>query len=74
MNGVVVTKGNYAVRAGDVVTVPQGAWRRTVRVVALGERRGPAREARALFEETAMVLRAHGAPSWELLLAEDGQE
>lgn len=72
VNGALVAKANHAVRPGDTVTVPQGPWQRTVRVVALGDRRGPAGEARALFEETAAIRRAELLPQWEPLLADDG--
>jgi ribosomal 50S subunit-recycling heat shock protein len=51
--------------------VPQGPWQRTVQVVALGTRRGPASEARTLFRETANVRRADLLPAWEPLLADD---
>ena len=51
INGSTVTKPNQAVRVGDIVIVPQGGWRRTVRVCGLGVRRGPASEARLLYEE-----------------------
>ena len=51
INREVVTKTHYRVRPGDVLTFPQGATVRVVRVVALGTRRGPAAEARALYEE-----------------------
>lgn len=57
LNGAAVAKANQAVRVGDVVVLPQGGWQRTVRVVALGARRGPAAEARLLYEETAPALR-----------------
>lgn len=71
VNGIAVAKPNHTIRPGDVVTVSQRGWERTVRVVALGERRGPATEARGLFEETALPRRA--APAWEpLLFADDG--
>jgi ribosome-associated heat shock protein Hsp15 len=71
VNGVAVSKANHAVRAGDIVVVMQRGWERTVRVVALGVRRGPASEARGLFEETAA--RRTEPPVWEpLLFAEDG--
>ena len=73
VKGAVVAKANHAVRAGDTVTVPQGPWQRTVRVIALGDRRGPASEARALFEETTAIRRADLAPQWERLLADDGE-
>jgi ribosome-associated heat shock protein Hsp15 len=73
VNGVAVAKPNHAVKAGDIVVVQQHGWERTVRVVALGERRGPAAEARGLFEEIAAARRA--LPQWEpLLFADDGGE
>lgn len=72
VNGIAVSKANHAVRAGDSVTVMLRGWQRTVRVVGLGTRRGPATEARTLFEETASAQRAD-APAWEpLLFADDG--
>jgi ribosome-associated heat shock protein Hsp15 len=72
VNGVVVLKPNHGVKRGDVVTVPQGPWQRSVQVLALGARRGPATEARTLFRETAAVRRAELAPAWEpLVLADD---
>lgn len=73
VNGVAVAKPNHAVKPGDVVVVSLRGWERSVRVVALGERRGPATEARSLFEETASARRA--PPAWEpLLFADDGGE
>ncbi|MGH8722151.1 MAG: RNA-binding S4 domain-containing protein [Burkholderiales bacterium] len=51
INREVVTKAHYRVRPGDVLTFPQGATVRVVRVLALGTRRGPATEARSLYEE-----------------------
>ena len=71
VNGATVAKPNHAIKTGDIVTLPQGPWQRTVEVVALGTRRGPAVEARTLFRETAAMHRADLAPAWELLLAED---
>ncbi len=46
-------KAHYLVRAGDVLTFPQGNDVRVVRVVTLGVRRGPAAEAQALYEDLA---------------------
>lgn len=72
VNGVAVGKPNHAVRPGDVVIVPQGSWQRTVEVLALGMRRGPASEAQTLYRETSSARRAHPVPVWEpLLLADD---
>lgn len=71
VNGAPARKPNHAVRVGDVIAVPQGGWRRTARIVALGTRRGPAVEARLLYEETAPAQRlAELAPEWLPLLAD----
>jgi ribosome-associated heat shock protein Hsp15 len=51
VGGRPVAKAHYAVKPGDVLTFPQGAVIRVVRIVALGIRRGPAPEARALYED-----------------------
>jgi hypothetical protein len=53
--------------------VPQGSWRCTVEVLALGTRRGPTVEARALFRETGTVPRADVSPAWEPLLHVDDE-
>ena len=69
INGSTVTKPNQAVRVGDIVIVSQSGWRRTVRVCGLGVRRGPASEARLLYEEQAAPLRLSAVPSdWIPLL------
>ena len=51
--GAPVFKAHYAVKPGDVLTFPLGPHIRSVRVLALGDRRGPAPEARALYEDLA---------------------
>jgi ribosome-associated heat shock protein Hsp15 len=72
VNGVAVRKANHAVRVADIVVVPQGGWQHTARIVALGTRRGPALEARLLYEEIAPAQRlAEMAPEWLPLLADD---
>ena len=53
------------------VVVPQGGVQRTLRVSALGVRRGPASEARVLYQETAAVRLRDMAPIWVPLLDED---
>lgn len=53
LNRVIVTKAHATVKPGDVLTFPQGGTIRVVKVVVLGERRGPAAEARTLYEELA---------------------
>ncbi len=57
VSGTVVGKAHYAVKPGDVLTFPQGRHIRVVRVVALGSRRGPAEEARTLYEDLAPPVR-----------------
>ncbi len=72
VNGATVTKPNQTVRVGDLVVVPQGEWQRTVRVLALGIRRGPAAEARTLYQEAGAAARLNDpAPDWVPLLDED---
>ncbi len=51
INRRVVAKAHAMVRPGDVLTFPQSGLIRVVRVVALGTRRGPAAEARTLYED-----------------------
>jgi ribosome-associated heat shock protein Hsp15 len=46
------TKPAHEVKAADMVVVRVGDWRWEVKVRALAERRGPAEEARKLYEET----------------------
>jgi ribosome-associated heat shock protein Hsp15 len=50
LNGIKVDKPGHVVKPGDVITLGKGAQVVVVRVVALAERRGPATEARALYE------------------------
>lgn len=44
-------KPSRAVRVGDRLRVTLGEWRRELVIRGLGERRGPAPEARALYED-----------------------
>ncbi len=46
-----VAKPAHPVRPGDVLTFPQGDRIRVIRIEALGHRRGPAPEARALYTD-----------------------
>jgi ribosome-associated heat shock protein Hsp15 len=71
INGKPASKPNQTVRVGDFVVVPQGSWQRTVRVVALGLRRGPAVEARTLYEEEAAARPPKATPGWVPLLDAD---
>lgn len=49
LNGSKISKTAQNVTAGDVLSFPQGRLTRVVEVVAIGERRGPAPEAQALY-------------------------
>jgi ribosome-associated heat shock protein Hsp15 len=53
VNSQVIKKAHHALKVGDVLTFPQGRAIRVVKVAALGERRGPAPEARTLYEDLA---------------------
>jgi ribosome-associated heat shock protein Hsp15 len=71
LNGTTIFKPNHLVRPGDAIAAPQGAYRRTVRVLALGSRRGPATEARLLYQEIAApALLSELVAAWEPLLAD----
>ncbi len=48
-----VEKPHHEIKPGDVLTFPLGPWVRVIEVVALGMRRGPAAEARALYSDLA---------------------
>ena len=53
LNGARVVKPGHGVKCGDVLTLPRGREVLAVRVVAFGERRGPASEAKDLYEIVA---------------------
>ena len=65
-DGAVVAKPSHIVRPGSVLTFVQGRHIRVVKVLAIGERRGPAAEAQSLYEDLA-------PPSEATRLAPDGQ-
>lgn len=70
--GAVALKPGLTVRVGDVVTVRRGRWSRRVTVLALGERRGSATEARLLYAEPEppLVLDAGERRDWVNLIDE----
>jgi len=55
LNEQIVAKTHQLVRPGDVITLTDRDQIRVLRVRALGERRGPATEARGLYEELACL-------------------
>jgi ribosome-associated heat shock protein Hsp15 len=72
LNGIRVRKANHTIRVGDIVVVPQGVLLRTVRVKALGGRRGPFSEAQLLYDEAAAPVHTKELdPSWKPLLGDE---
>ncbi|RVT84050.1 RNA-binding S4 domain-containing protein [Rhodobacteraceae bacterium CCMM004] len=51
VNGTRAAKASQGVAVGDVLTFVQGRAVRVVRLLALADRRGPAPEARALYDD-----------------------
>ena len=64
IGGEPVSKAHHKVRAGDILTFPQGRHIRVIKVLALASRRGPAPEAQALYEDLS-------PPSFESRLPRD---
>jgi ribosome-associated heat shock protein Hsp15 len=69
VGGTLALKPHQPVRVGDAVTVLRGHLRRSVTVLALGDRRGPSAEARRLYlePEPPMIEREPDSP-WTPLL------
>lgn len=63
INRQVTEKPHARLRVGDVLTVPMHTTVRVVRVVALAERRGPATQARMLYEDLTDPPAASCAPA-----------
>ncbi|MDP6874761.1 MAG: RNA-binding S4 domain-containing protein [Alphaproteobacteria bacterium] len=53
INGQIASKASATVKVDDVLTFPRGHHIRVVRILDLGQRRGPAPEAQALYEDLA---------------------
>jgi len=51
INGTAISKAHHMVKAEDVLTFPLGPYIRLIKVIKMGERRGPAPEARTLYED-----------------------
>jgi ribosome-associated heat shock protein Hsp15 len=51
VNGIPVSRPGRDITTGDVLTFPHGTRIRVVRILALGQRRGPATEAQELFAD-----------------------
>lgn len=50
VNGMRIEKPSASVEPGDIITLPRGREILAVRIQALAQRRGPAREAQTLYE------------------------
>ena len=68
VNGVRV-KPSREIRAGDTIDVTIGTVRRTAEVLGLSDRRGPARVAAKLYEESAESIAARERDALERRLA-----
>lgn len=55
VNAQRVKKPSTLIKSGDGLSFMQGRRLRSIRIVALGERRGPASEAKALYEDLTPV-------------------
>ena len=70
VNGVRVTKASITIVIGDVLTFPQERNIRVVELLALGERRGPAPEAQALYDDQSPAVLS--VPEARKLAAQSG--
>lgn len=55
LNRQVIRKVSQPLRVGDVLTIPYNGEIRVIEIAALGERRGPAGEARQLYHDRTVV-------------------
>lgn len=63
LNGQRVEKSAALLRCGDILTLPLGREIAAVKVLAIGERRGPAPEARCLYQVLTETTLDPGAPA-----------
>ena len=63
LNGQHCRKPGHFVSPGDVLTFPQGSRIRVIRVLALGQRRGPAGEAERLYDDLDAIAAGPDAPA-----------
>ena len=60
INSQRIRKAHYALKSGDILTLPQGSNIRVVRILAMPTRRGPAPEAQRCYEDIASADAAPG--------------
>lgn len=53
INGQIAAKAAVTIKVDDVLTFPRGHHIRVIKILELGQRRGPAPEAQALYEDLA---------------------
>jgi ribosome-associated heat shock protein Hsp15 len=63
IDGALVAKPGATIRPGQVLTFALGRHVRVIELVAVGERRGPAEEARALYRDLAPPTAETALPS-----------
>ena len=51
VNGDTIKKAHQGIRSGDVLTFPLGPNIRVIKILELGSRRGPAKEAQKLYKD-----------------------
>ncbi len=54
INGTISSKASATVKVGDVLTFPKADMIKTIEVLAVGERRGPASEAQLLYKDLSV--------------------
>jgi ribosome-associated heat shock protein Hsp15 len=62
VSGQVTNKAHYNVRPGDVLTFPLGPHIRVIKILSLAARRGPAPEARLLYQDLACPVSLDSKP------------
>lgn len=63
INREVTRKPGHTVKVGDVLTFPKGQDIRVIEIVALGDRRGPASEAQALYRDLSPPVAPRDKPA-----------
>jgi ribosome-associated heat shock protein Hsp15 len=67
LDGRVIDKANAQVKPGSVISFPWGDRVRVIRVAALADRRGPAPEARDLYEDLSPPPAPRAKPAYMII-------
>jgi ribosome-associated heat shock protein Hsp15 len=73
VNGQRISKPGYVIGSGDVLTFAQGDRIRLIRVLELGQRRGPSQEALALYEDLDPLPAQQIDPQPDMQMAPDAR-